>query len=101
MDINSLTGKSLRTEGISPGVKTRDEVSGSSTTPAGTGGPIGESVTLTDAARSIGAARDMAGAVPFDESKVAALKAALDSGSYKVDTQRLAGRIMTLEGQFT
>lgn len=101
--INNLTGKGLRAEGVASGVKTREAVSGSNTTPAAMpgGGAVGESVTLTDAARSIGATRDKAGAVPFDENKVAALKAAVESGSYQIDDQRLAGRIMSLESQFT
>ena len=101
--INNLTGKSLRSDGVSPGVKARETVSGSDTTqtPAVARGVVGESLTLTDAARSIGAARDNAGQIPFDENKVAALKAAIEDGSYAIDDRRVAGKIVNLEIQLS
>mgnify|MGYP001809797600 CR=1 FL=1 len=101
MDINNLTGKILRAEGVSPGVKTREVSSGSNAATANAVGAADESVTLTQAARSIGAARDNAGSVPFDEHRVAALKTAIEDGSYQIDYHQVASKMVGLERQLS
>lgn len=37
---------------------------------------------------------------PFNESRVAELKAAIEDGSYKPDAERIAGKLMDIDGSF-
>jgi negative regulator of flagellin synthesis FlgM len=97
MDIKNLTGSSLRTEGSLSGAKTRTPESASRPSTSNMDHAIGESVTLTQTARTMSAARDQAGSVPFDAARVATIKAAIDEGSYSIDNQRLADRMLGFE----
>ena len=102
MDIKNLTGASIRTDssGSSPAVKSRTSTIETSSEAIRTGQTSDESVTLTATARTLSAARDSAGAIPFNREKVEEIKAAVAEGRYTIDNQRLAGRLLNFEGQF-
>ena len=97
MDIKNLTGGNLRTEGTPSGVKPRAAATADRPSTPNTPDAIGESVTLTQTARTMSAARDHAGTVPFNEAKVAEIKFAIAEGRYPIDNQRLADRMLGFE----
>ena len=99
MDIKNLTGASIRTDGTSSAVKPRSSTAETSPAAHKTGQAGDESVTLTATARTLSAARDNAGAIPFNREKVEELKAAVAEGRYDINNQRLAGRLLDFEGQ--
>jgi len=56
-------------------------------------------VHLTGAARGLAAIEQAVRALPaIDDARVAAVKEKLQSGSYQVDPQRIADRLLRLEG---
>jgi negative regulator of flagellin synthesis FlgM len=56
-------------------------------------------VHLTGAARSLAAIEHSVRALPtVDEARVAGVKQRLQSGAYKIDPQRVADRLLRLEG---
>jgi negative regulator of flagellin synthesis FlgM len=60
--------------------------------------PSGADVQLTGAARSLAAVEQSLVALPaVDEARVAAVKRRLDSGTYKIDPQRVADKLLHLE----
>lgn len=61
----------------------------------------GESVTLTQTALTMTAARNNAAEVPFDDNKVAKIKAAIAEGRYPINNQRLAQRMLAFEDLLT
>ncbi|WP_201091106.1 flagellar biosynthesis anti-sigma factor FlgM [Thiocystis minor] len=97
MDIKNLTGGNLRTEGSPSGVKPRVTSTADRPSTPKTPGAIGESVTLTQTARTMSAARENASDVPFNEAKVAEIKGAIAEGRYSIDNQRLADRMLGFE----
>lgn len=97
MDIKNLPGNNLRTEGTPSGVKPRVTSTHASPATPKANNPIGEPVTLTQTARTMSAARDHASNVPFDDAKVAEIKAAIAEGRYPIDNQRLADRMLGFE----
>lgn len=60
--------------------------------------PAGDHVQLTESARAIGAAARGTDA-PVDAGHVARIRQALADGTYKVDPQRVAERLIALERQ--
>lgn len=58
----------------------------------------GDQVRLTESARAIGAATRAADA-PVDTQRVEHIKQAIADGTYKVDSQRIADRLIALEKQ--
>lgn len=60
--------------------------------------PAGERVQLTDSARAIDAASRAADA-PVDARRVEQLRQAIAAGTYHVDPQRVADRMLALERQ--
>ena len=57
--------------------------------------PARDSVTLTDGARQLQKLAEAVAAVPVvDDARVAAVKEAVDQGTYQVDAQRVADRIL-------
>lgn len=58
----------------------------------------GDRVQLTESARAIGAAANGADA-PVDTSRVERIRQAIADGTYKVDAQRVADRLISLEKQ--
>ena len=97
MDIKNLTGNKLRTDGAPSGVKSRVADTDAKLSTPSTNSAIGESVTLTQTARTMSAARNNASNVPFDSAKVAEIKAAIAEGRYPIDNQRLADRMLGFE----
>jgi negative regulator of flagellin synthesis FlgM len=58
----------------------------------------GDTLTLTDSARSLQKIEEAVARAPVvDSQKVAALKQAIGSGTYKVDSHRVAGKLLKHE----
>jgi negative regulator of flagellin synthesis FlgM len=67
---------------------------------AGSGAVPEKDVHITGAARELAAlAQDLKNLPAVDEARVAAVRQRLDDGSYKVDPQRVADRLLHLERQ--
>jgi negative regulator of flagellin synthesis FlgM len=65
---------------------------------AATAAPTADQVTLTGSARILQKLSDaIAGTPVVNAAKVAAVKQAVQSGSYKVDAGRVAGKLMDFE----
>lgn len=92
--LNVLEAKPAR---VTPGSAVRT-VTGPATQP-GNEKPVSEDeVQLTGAARSLAAAEQSLRAVPvIDELRVAAVKQRLSEGTYEIDPQRIADRLLRLE----
>ena len=59
------------------------------------GGEPSEKVAISGRARDIAKAREAAGSAPeVNEAKVARLKAMIENGSYKVDAEKVADRLV-------
>ena len=56
--------------------------------------PSGDPVTLSGTAR---AARGLAASPPVDTAKVADVRAAVTSGNYRVDAERIAAKMIALD----
>jgi len=57
-----------------------------------------DSVHLTDSARRLNSLTEqVAAAEPVDSSRVEAVRQALDDGSYQVDAEKLAGKLMAFD----
>lgn len=97
MDIKTLIGSNTRPEGSNPGVKPRGPSTQTEQPVAKSADRVGESVTLTQTAKSMQAAQESASTVPFDDAKVAQIKAAIAEGGYPIDNARLADRMMSFE----
>ncbi len=60
--------------------------------------PGSDQVTLTPEARQLKALEEKVNDLPVvDSDRVSAIRAALASGSYEIDTQRIAGKLMSFE----
>lgn len=60
----------------------------------------GDSVRLTDEAASLQAVqRDLSAAPAIDPARVQAVRQALESGTYRIDAQAIAQRMLDLDGQ--
>ncbi len=95
---NRINGVEAKTARIAPAsaVKWRN---GNTDQAAGLPGASDTDVHLTGAARSLAAIEQAVRALPaVDEGRVAAVKERLQSGSYQVDPQRIADRLLRLEG---
>ncbi|MBK1641080.1 flagellar biosynthesis anti-sigma factor FlgM [Chromatium okenii] len=100
MNINGITNISYRTEVSSSTSKTR-LTEPASTAPAVRSGGTSELLTLTPAALTLSAARDGAGTVPFNEEKVASIRAAIAEGRYPaIDNKKLAQQILDSDLDF-
>ena len=98
MDIKLPIGNNLRTDGPASGGKPRGTPSPSDPSQARPQGSAGESVTLTETAKTLSAAREEAQNAPIDNARVAAIKSAITEGRYEIDNQRLAQRMLAFEG---
>jgi negative regulator of flagellin synthesis FlgM len=66
--------------------------------PAGATAQSGDHVTLTDSARSMQKIEEAVARAPVvDSVKVAAVKQAISSGTYKIDAGRIAGKLLKYE----
>ncbi|MTW20726.1 flagellar biosynthesis anti-sigma factor FlgM [Allochromatium palmeri] len=100
MDIKLPIGNNLRTDGTVAGGKPRNAPSSTEPTETRPKGVAGESVTLTETAKTLSAARGDAQEAPVNNTRVADIKAALAEGRYEIDNQRLAQRMLAFEGAF-
>lgn len=96
---NKINGSGLETKPAriapTPSVSRRD---GEAATPASVAGDSGTDVHLTGAARGLAAIEQSLRAQPaVDEVRVAAVKERLQKGSYQIDPQRTADRMLRLE----
>jgi negative regulator of flagellin synthesis FlgM len=92
--INVLEPKLAR---ITPAAATR-ALPGASTDAGSDAPPSSPDVHLTGAARSLAAIAQSLRALPaVDELRVAAVKQRLQEGSYEIDPQRVADRLLRLE----
>lgn len=98
MDIKLSIGNSLRADGTATGSKPRGASPPTEPVATNPKGVVGESVTLTETAKTLSAAREDARAAPFDSARVAEIKSALAEGRYAIDNQRLARNILAFEG---
>ncbi len=58
-------------------------------------------VSISDEAKSLSQLQgEVSKTTPFNESKVAELKAAIADGSYKPDADRIAGKLLDIDGSF-
>ena len=99
MDIKTLIGNSPRTDGSSTVSKPRGAPSSAAAEPStpATSSAVGESVTLTETAKTLSVARETAQNVPFDSARVAEIKTAISEGRYPIDTRRLAENMLNFE----
>ena len=74
--------------------KTQGEAAGASAQTS----QSGDTVTLTDSARSLQKIEEAVAKAPVvDAQKVAAVKHAIGSGTYKIDAGRVAGKLLKFE----
>jgi negative regulator of flagellin synthesis FlgM len=97
MSVSSkITPVEPRPARIAPGSAAR-AVPGA-TTGAGSAAPSEDGVQLTGAARSLASIEQSLRALPaLDELRVAAVKQRLEDGSYEIDPQRVADRLLRME----
>ena len=92
-----ISGVDTKTVRIAPGsaVPKRNDPSAAET---GGGNAAGVDVQITGAARGLAAIEQSLRDLPaIDEARVAAVRARLDDGSYRVDPQKVADRLLNLE----
>jgi negative regulator of flagellin synthesis FlgM len=71
---------------------------GETSTASGSAPQTGDTLTLTDSARSLQKIEEAVAKAPVvDAQKVAAVKQAIGSGTYKVDANRVAGKLLKYE----
>lgn len=85
-------------KGSSGGVSAADKNRGAAASTTATAAPAPDQVTLTGSARVLQKLSEaIAGAPVVDAAKVAAVKQALQSGSYQVDAGRVADKLLNFE----
>ena len=63
------------------------------------GTPAGDQVTLTSSARSLQKLEETIASTPVvNAAKVAAVKQQLSSGTYQIDSSRVAGKLLQVDG---
>jgi negative regulator of flagellin synthesis FlgM len=93
--INGVEGKPVRTASASAVQRRLESGPGSHAARP----EVADDVHLTGAARNLAAvAQSLLGQGAIDEARVAAVKQKLDSGRYEVDPQRVADKLLRLEG---
>jgi negative regulator of flagellin synthesis FlgM len=88
--LSSNTGSSKTTKQTSASESGRSSVS--------SGSVAQDSVKLTEQAQSLGSLQQKITDSPdTDDNKVASIKAAIDSGDYKINSDRIASKMLTQE----
>lgn len=92
--VNGIEARPVR---IAPGTAVDRKAAGSSTSGDGARS-AGPDVRITGAARDLAAIEQRLRDLPaIDEARVAAVRKRLDDGSYRIDAQRIADRLLNLE----
>ncbi len=89
MKINNDVSSTIRPTEMAP-TKTTNAVAGK---PAAAGAAI-DSVRISDTSRSLQSAGASSTLAPFDAKRVEAIKAAISSGSFKVNADAVAGKLI-------
>lgn len=85
-------------KGAGTGAAVNDRLQGEAAA-GGTSSTSGDQVTLTSSARSLQKLSEAIAATPVvDSAKVAATRTAIASGTYQIDAQRIAGKLLKLDG---
>jgi negative regulator of flagellin synthesis FlgM len=94
--ISGIDGRPVQVGGGSPVSRSRDATSGDrKTTESGT---AVSNIDVSDAARALAALEDKISTLPVvNESRVDAVRRAMDDGRYHVDPQRVADKMMRFE----
>ncbi len=86
------------TQGAGAGATAADRASGDAAAAGAAGGSTGDHVTLTDSARSMQQIEAAIARAPVvDAAKVAAVKQAISSGTYQIDSRSVAGKMLGAE----
>jgi negative regulator of flagellin synthesis FlgM len=94
--ISGIDGRPVQVGGGAPVSRTRDTTAEGKKAET-TGTP--SNIDVSDAARALAALEDKIAALPVvNESRVEAVRRALDEGRYHVDAQRVADKMMRFEG---
>lgn len=92
-----ISGADAKTVRIAPG-STVQKRNDSAAAESGSSSASGVDVQITGTARGLAAIEQALRDLPaIDEARVAAVRARLDDGSYRVDPQRVADRLLNLE----
>ncbi len=93
--ISGIDGRPVQVGGGAPVSRTRDATSGERKTEAP---PATSNIDVSDAARTLAALEDRISTLPVvSESRVDAVRRAMDEGRYHVDPQRVADKMMRFE----
>ncbi|MGC4028553.1 MAG: flagellar biosynthesis anti-sigma factor FlgM [Steroidobacteraceae bacterium] len=94
---NRVSGVEIRPVRTAPGAATSRK-SGESPAGGSTAAEAGVDVRITGAARGLAAIEQRLRELPaIDENRVAAVRQRLEDGSYRIDAQRIADRLLHLE----
>lgn len=95
--INGLESKPVR--GTAPESAVQRRPNPPPAPPAAANGAAGSDVQLTGAARNLSTvAQSLFGKPAIDEARVANVKARLADGSYEIDPQRVADKLLRVQG---
>lgn len=99
MDIKNLYPNALRPETTTSGGKTRAGIKDTAHSPDATAisSSSGESLTLTQAAKTLTAAMEGAATAPYDSDKVERIRTAIAEGRYAIDDRRVAENMLNFE----
>jgi negative regulator of flagellin synthesis FlgM len=93
--ISGMDAKPVRAAQGVGAIRRHDQASGQQSATAAQG----DNVSLTGTARDLASIQQSLMAMPaVDEARVANVKRRLDGGEYRVDAQRVADRLLSLEG---
>ena len=94
----NATDATAPAKGSSSGVQTADKSQSAAASAAGTVPPAADHVTLTGSARILQKLSEAVAGVPVvNAAKVATVKQAVQSGTYKVDAGRVADKLLKFE----
>lgn len=103
MAINNISNLMNNSPGKVAGNSSSQQGSGTQATNSSTTGQVPvrqDAVVLTDQAQSLNKLQQKVKDAPgFNQSKVESLKAAIERGEYKVDSDRLAKKMASLESE--